>query len=171
MTDERNLPNDPAEDPALDRQLAGLPMLAPGATFMERVLRHVRIPYPLWFLRVRAWAKGWVTGPRGWGMLATLSVVTAATWGVALAVAVRTRTLSQAAIANLAGPIWTAASAATSAQLHAAWTWLLGALPATGMQLEVLVASYLGIAALSAVGLWRLARTPAHMRNVSHVVR
>lgn len=171
MTDERNLPDNPAEDPALDRDLAGLPTLVPGAAFLERVLRRVRIPYPHWFLRVRAWAKGWVTGPRGWGMLATFSVVTAASWGVGLAIALRLHALNLAALARQVGPAWTAFAALASLQLHSAQTWLLGDLAATGLQLQVLLAGYLGIAALSAVGLWRLARTPAHMRNVSHVAR
>lgn len=171
MTDERNLPNDPADDPALDRELAGLPSLVPGMAFMERVLRRVRIPYPRWFLRVRAWAKGWVTGPRGWGILATFSIVTAASWGVGLAITLRLHVLSLVALARQVGPAWTAFAAVASLRLHGAETWLLGALAVTGLQLQVLVAGYLGIAALSAVGLWRLARTPAHTRNVSHVAR
>lgn len=171
MTDERNLPADAADDPALDRHLAGLPALVPGSAFMERVLRRVRVPYPRWFLRTRAWAKGWVSGPRGWILLASFSVATAACWGLGIAVALHFNVLSLVALARLASPTWTAFATAAGVTLDTVSAWLFGALAATGLQLQVLVTGSLGIVALSAVGLWRLARTPAHMRNVSHVAR
>ena len=85
MRDDQYNPSPSGDDLDIDVRLRSLTRARPRPGFADRVLTGVRVPLPRWMRSVRNGIRALVTGPRGWLILGSAALVTAATWGTALA--------------------------------------------------------------------------------------
>jgi hypothetical protein len=65
MTDDRNLPIDPIEDPALDELISSAGQVPPPADFEDRVIRSVQLPLPPWAHKLKRLRGSLVGTPLG----------------------------------------------------------------------------------------------------------
>jgi hypothetical protein len=80
MRDDLKHPNNPEEDPAIDRALTGLGRFSPRQGFEDRVVSRVRVPLPQWLRGLRDAIRSVTSGVTGWTMLVTFSIATVASW-------------------------------------------------------------------------------------------
>ena len=169
MNDEFQPPvPSPEDDRELDTSLAELARFKPRPGFTDRILARVFVPLPRWARSVRDRLRGLVSGPRGWVILGTFSVATAATWAVVIGVTVdqwdRLTVAARIAARSVGMTDWQDAVAASVPVLEATRDGVAGAVGAIPMPIEALVAGY-GILTLACVvALRRLTRIPASMR-------
>lgn len=158
----------PEADPRLDRVLTGLPRFAPLPGFAERVLSRVWIPLPPWARTLRAWLLSYVTGVRGWVILGSLSVATAASWATAIGLGLAYREELAYGL-NLMGPTvavpgWQDLTTLAAAALEAVGAGFTGWIDGLGVPVGFLVGTYAAVTLVSAVALWRLTAEPAGAR-------
>lgn len=168
MNDRPNAPIPaPEADRQLDHALTGLPRYAPVPGFVERVLGRVRVPLPAWARTVRDWLRSYVTGVRGWVILGSLSVATAASWAVAIGLTVSywdELTYGLDVIGLAAVPGWQEVAALAGTWVNAAAAGLVGWTGALGIPFGILAGTYAAVTLVSVVALWRLTAEPAGMR-------
>lgn len=165
LSDDRPIPDGRPDDLALTSQLGAVARFNPRPGFGIRVLSQVRHPLPRWARRVRDWLRGLVSGVRGWVILGSASLVTAAAWTVAVVAGIRSSdALVQAWDAAMINPELANLTWEARRALAAVPGDVIGALEATGMPWEVLAAGYGVLVVVSGVALWRLTTRPDRVR-------
>lgn len=163
-------PNNPEEDPAIDRALTGLGRFSPRQGFEDRVVSRVRVPLPHWLRGLRDAIRSVTSGITGWTMLATFAVATVAAWATGTVYAAR-----------YWGPIWVGAGAVARGAvagarevlssvvfpaIQAGWAEVTIRLAGLGLDPNTVLIGYGVVVLICLVALRWLTADPARTRGV-----